>query len=43
MWIRIRIWSGIKMENQIRIRIGNKMMPIHNTAHTNARTDTIQA
>ncbi len=26
----------------IRIRHGNKMMPIHNTAHINARTDTIQ-
>jgi hypothetical protein len=29
---KIRIWISIKMESRIQIRIGIKMMPIHNTA-----------
>jgi len=29
--IRIKIWIGIVMESLIRIRIGLKTMPIHNT------------
>ncbi len=30
-WLSIRTYVGIKMESQIRIRIGIKTMPKHNT------------